>query len=413
MGAGGGGRRVGLILIGLIFVVLVIGGAVVAFVLFTSGQSTTDGGGDILLSDGQGEVPIEELTPTPPPTILIIVAARDIQRGTALTPQDVTTLAWPDLPNAPVPTDALIVSQEEGGLGLEQVDGRIARVDILNGQPVQNFMLTPGDEPTDLGDTGSDAALLIPSGSVAISVPVLNKYGFVAYALRPGDHVDLMTSFLFVDVEEDWQTALPNLGILIDSNPEFPLNQFQFDLGRWEPGPEGATLIIAPNENAQRPRVATQLIIDNAIVLRVGDFPVEDINQPIVITPLPPPTVDPEAEAAAEEGGEPAEEEATPTPTPIPPPNSLTLIMSRQDALVLNYVGATGGLVSLALRSSRDDDVASVATDTVTLEYIFNFYGVDIPPRLPISHEPRVTTFQTLLLDEAPPPPIEGEAPPE
>jgi Flp pilus assembly protein CpaB len=384
MGAGRG-RRNGMIVLILIFIIILVVG--IGALLFLQSQTPTDPQtGDTTggATDGGTEIPP---TPTTPPTVQVIVAARDIPRGARLSVQDVTVISWPLLAEAPPPTDALIVSSQEGEPGLEQVEDRIARVDILNGQPILNFMLTQGDQPTDLANVGSDAALLIPSGQVAVAMPI-NRLSSVGYSIREGDHVDLLMSFRFVDVDEDFQTLLPNSALLLTDEQELAdiglnvLDEIQY--GREEDGPFGTTLIIFPNTNdiTQRSRQATQLLIDNAMVLHVGNWPLAGLNEPIVITPVPPPTA-----SATEEGGG---EAPPPTATPIVLPDVVTLTMSRQDALVLKYALETGADVDLALRSALDDDVANIPTDTVTLQYLIDFYNVAVPPRLPIAQDPRI-----------------------
>ncbi len=387
--AQGRGRRGGVVLIVLIIIVLIVAvGAL--FLLRIIGQpSPTDGG-------GVAQQPTSTPEPTAPPTTNIIVADRDIPRGARLSVEDVTIMAWPMIADAPPPLDALVVGGAQGA-GLEQVEGRIARVSILRGQPVLNNMLTPGDFPDQLGDTGSDAALLIPSGQVALAMPI-NRLSAVAYALREGDHVDLLMSFQFVDVDEDFQTILPNSGVLITDQADLlPLLGFEYFVGREENGAFGTTLLVMPSvlEPLQRPRQATQLMIDNIMVLRVGYFPLTGINEPIVVTAIPPATQAP----ADEEGGEqaPATQEAPP-PTPTPPvvPDIITLVMSRQDALVLKYAMETGALIDMALRSALDDDINDIQTDTVTLSYIIDFYNLAIPPRLPVAQDPRIDSFYLL-----------------
>lgn len=399
MGAGRG-RRTGVILILLIIVVLVIGVVVVVVLGRRGGE-----GGVAGIVGGAQETPTPVPSPTPPPTINVIVAARDIPRGTRLGLQDVTILGWPDLAEAPPPPNALIVGITEDAAGLEQVEGRIARVDILNGQPVLDHMLTPGDEPTSLADAGSDAALLIPSGSVAMAIPI-TRLSSVGYALRQGDHVDILMSFRFVDVDEDFQTILPNSvdTTLIPAGIE-GVSGFQL-AGREEEGAFGTTLLVVPSvldQGRQRPRQTTQLVVDNAIVLRLGNWPLSDLDRPIVITPAAPPTPSEEEEGPA----------PTPTPVPaVPVPDIITLVMTRQDALVLKYALEVGADVDLALRSALDDDITNIVTDSVTLQYIIDFYNVAEPPRFTIAHEPRIDmlelgTLADFLAEEAP-----GEAGP-
>jgi Flp pilus assembly protein CpaB len=382
--AAGRGRRTGVVLILLIIVVLVIG---VVFVLLI--RPTAGGAPE--------EEPTPFPTPTPPPTIDVVVAARDIPRGTQLTAQDVTIVPWPDLPDAPPPPGSLRLEEDEELTQEQQleelVDGRIARVDILHSQPVLDHMLTPGDEPTGLGDTGSDAALMIPSGSVAIAVPI-TRLSSVGYALRAGDHVDLLMSFRFVDVDEDFQTILPNLvgATLLPAGLEQIGGGGISIAGREEEGPFGITLMVVPLEEKQRPRQTTQLVIDNAVVLRMGTWPLTDLDKPIVVTPAPPPT-------PSEEG----EEGAQPTPTPIPAlvvPDMITLVMTRQDALVLKYSLEVGAVIDLVLRSALDDDVTDIVTDSVTLQYIIDFYNVTEPPRFRISHDPRIDDLEAGELTE-------------
>src|SRR5574341_324697 len=188
-----GRRRTGLIVIVVVVLVLCIA---VAGVYYASTQV-----------GGPGAPP----TATPVPTTIgVIIAARDIPRGTRMTISDVTVMQWPDVPEAPVPDGALIFGASPDQPGLEQVEGRIARTDILTGQLVMEQMLTPSDQPTDLANVGPDAALLIPAGRVAIAFPI-NRFSSVAYAIGTGAHVDILMSFRFADVDEDFQTLLPNL----------------------------------------------------------------------------------------------------------------------------------------------------------------------------------------------------------
>jgi pilus assembly protein CpaB len=343
---------------------------------------------------GAGEEPTAVPTATPPPTLPIIVAARDIPRGARLTAQDVTVMRWPLLDEAPPPVGVLVVSDDPNGAGLEQVDGRIARVDILNGQAVLEFMITPGDQPIDLADTGSDAALMVPSGMVAMALPT-TRLGTVAYALRPGDHVDVFMSYLFADVQEEFQTLLPNQGILLTDDPELIAAGFQslqYTVGLEDRGLFGTTLLITPNEaptNGQIPRRTTQLVVDNALVMRLGNWSLSDIDQPIVVTPIPTATPNPEADQA--------EPTAAPTPVPaIPAPDVITLAMPRQDALVLLHSLYEGATIDIALRSALDDDITDIVTDPVTLDYIINFYNVTPPEQLPIVLDPRSSLLNQL-----------------
>jgi len=91
-------------------------------------------------------------------------------------------------------------------------------------------------------------------------------------------------------------------------------------------------------------------------------------------------------------------------------PDVVTLIMPRQDALIMKYAIEQGASIDLALRSAADDDVQGITTDPVTLSYIINSRNVTPPEKLPIALDPRLDKLQELVEEDiyvAPPPPQE------
>ncbi len=370
MGAGRG-RRTGLVLI-VVIILLLLGGVIVIYLLSQTPATPGPGGGS------------QQATVAPTPTtVKLIVAARDIARGTRMAASDVTTIDWPL--TVPLPQGGMTVGEGPDQPGLEQVEGRVTRVDILAQQPVQSFMLTAADQAFSLQASGSDAALLIPSGQVAIALP-LNRLSSVAYAIRTGDHVDIMISYRFVDVDEKFQTFTPNAveatllptGITLTGDP--PTIE-----GREVKGPFGGSWVITPAEVTPRPRQTTQLMIKNAIVMRVGDWPLTEAAV-VVATQAPAAQAAPTATPAGGAG-------APPTPAPVPVPSIVTLIMSRQDALVLKFSLEMGASIDFALRSALDNGDTNVTTENVTLQYLMDFYNLAEPPRLPIAIDPRTDTF--------------------
>lgn len=381
MGAGKNRKRsVTLIIVVLIIIIIGVGGFLLLQSLLRGiGQAAVE-----TLEEGVTVVEGDDITPTPASSINLIVAARDIPRGARLSPQDVTVMKWPIMDaTSSYLVDALVMSDAEGGPGLDQVDGRIARTDILTGMPMMNYMLTPGDQPTSLSDVGSDAALLIPSGMVMMSIPI-DRFSATGFALREGDHVDVMMSFLFANVDEEFQSLLPNTGVILTDDTELiaaGLQGFEYTIGRSESGPFGSTLLVIPEmQTGQLVRQTTSLTIDNAIVMRVGQWPLSDLNQPIIVTPAPPPT-------AVPEGGT-TEGEPTPAATAIPAiqvPDMISLAMSRQDALVMKYALEMDAEITLVLRSALDDEIAEIVTDPVTLDYIIQYYNVPVPANLDVA----------------------------
>src|SRR3990170_5907325 len=125
-----------------------------------------------------GEQPVVEATPTPIDLVNVVVVTQRVPRGNLV---DETMLGM-----IPIPRD-LVLQGYFTDLG--QVVGRRARVDL---EP--NMILTSGaivDTAEQLSTTGSNAALLIPKGMVAVSIPI-DRLTSVSYAPQAGDHVNVI-----------------------------------------------------------------------------------------------------------------------------------------------------------------------------------------------------------------------------
>ncbi len=297
----------------------------------------------------------------PPEGTDIIVAAQDIPRGTLIMPKSgaVVTATWPQDSAA---TELAVKKASE-------VYGRIARVDIVRGSPVLEKMLAAG--PGELGATGSDAALRIPPGRVAYAVPVA-RYSAVAWALQPGDHVDVIISLLMVDLDEEFQTLLPNNSTCVSPTEEEGCQGGI--LGRLETLPNGWVVKVEPR-GEQRPRLVTQLTIQDAKVLQIGDWIKQEEE-------APPPEEAPETEEGEQ-----------PPPTPIPKVKPLTLAVSPQDAVALKYAQEIGANIDLVLRSISDAN-KTVDTESVTLQYLFERYNIEQPPKLPYGVTPPLDALE-------------------
>lgn len=169
--------------------------------------------------------------------------------------------------------------------------GRIVKTDISRGQAVLTPMIALS--PTDLNNIGSDLALHVDNGRVAVAVPI-NQYSGAAYAMRPGDFVDVLMSFNLVELDLEFQTALPNRTELVDEGALEEGRRFLFPAvtqGRLELIPElGTVAEITPRGIdltqvltgtaqgqetpivMQEPRRVTQLTVQQAEVLWVGDW---------------------------------------------------------------------------------------------------------------------------------------------
>jgi hypothetical protein len=68
----------------------------------------------------------------------------------------------------------------------------------------------------------------------------------------------------------------------------------------------------------------------------------------------------------------------------------VTLIVTPQDALTINWAMKSGVDLVLTLRGPKDD--TTTETTSVTLKYLVDNYNITVPSKLPYGLEPRLTT---------------------
>jgi pilus assembly protein CpaB len=156
-------------------------------------------------------------------------------------------------------------------------------------------------------------------------------------------------------------------------------------LGRTEIDPLLEQTLYAVPSEGQRPRLVSQTLLQDAIVLGVGDFPLSDQveEEPAPTPDLPPIEEDPEAVEYTSEY--PVEEQIKPEPKL---PDLITLVVNPQDAVTLNYLIYAGSQLTLALRPSGDD--TRVQTEATTMDFLLKQYNIPVPVKLPYGMEPRV-----------------------
>jgi len=380
----------------LIVVILLLALAGVLIFLNRSGSSIADvlpGGNDngqTPVIDQGGEavegtepgIPIPSPTPEPPQFVPVVISIVRLPVGELIT-EDVL-----DIEQRPITNIAL-----QGGYtftGTNLVAGQIARVEIARGQEILSPMLAVNADPTDIASFGSDLALHIPTGEVAIAFPMTTTNG-VALAMRPGDGVDVMMTLRTVEIDPEFRSALPNTLSLVLQDALLQGTNFLFrglTEGRLEFITElnqvatirpGSSFLegegpLRPFGGSPVPKRVTQLSIQNAEVLWVGDWqdPRQiEINGEAALA---------EAAATAQANGQPA-----PTPTPLPErfdlnPSIIILSMSSQEALMLKWAREQGVVIDLALRSPIDttQDTRFV-TASVSLPQIIDQGGLAIP----------------------------------
>ncbi len=294
----------------------------------------------------------------------VVITVQAISRGDLITEEMVGT--------APYPQEYMV----EGLFftDLEDVIGRYAKSDMDQGR-----FLTQADL-YEKGD-GSFASFEIPDGMVAITIPIPSERYLVSYAIKPGDFINILASIKMVDLDQEFQTILPNsVATLLKREVYYqegvPTN-FDADLTLRVEGSNYMGRIYQdasiPNEyfyvvptEPQRPRWVSQSIVQNVQVLWVGDLPIEEEK------------ATPEVQAAetAPEG------EVTEAPAPeVVKPTRITVAVSEQDAISLNYLILTQADLNFVLRSAGDDQVTS--TEPVTLQFIMDQYNIPYPSKLP------------------------------
>ncbi|MDH5508240.1 MAG: hypothetical protein OEZ02_13540, partial [Anaerolineae bacterium] len=85
------------------------------------------------------------------------------------------------------------------------------------------------------------------------------------------------------------------------------------------------------------------------------------------------------------------------------PPDIVTLIVTPQESVALNYLIYSGAQLTLALRARGDNGV--LPTDAVTLQYLMDVYRIPFPVKLPYGNEPRIDLLKPpVLINDLPAP---------
>lgn len=288
-------------------------------------------------------------------TVAIVISSQSISRGSVITSDKVTTIDYPK---------DKIVEGTTFFNNVEDVVGKRAKYDLDPQVPLTASLI--------LDTAGSIPSFQIPPGMAAIPIPV-TKLSTVSFATQPGDHVMVVACLNIVDIDQQFQTLLPNYTAAITAPGFVEGMPQQLSLGIAAGGAASQqgrveldanlneAVYVVPSE-AQRPRIVCQTVVQDAIVLRLGDFP---LAEEVVATPAP--------ENAQQENAE-------PTPAPATPDN-LTLVVSPQDVVLLNYLIEANIKMTVALRSAGDTQM--ISTDAVTIQFVLDQKNIPLPVKLP------------------------------
>jgi len=221
---------------------------------------------------------------------------------------------------------------------------------------------------------GPPWATNIPAGMVAAAIPT-TRLSLLGYGVADGARVNVNACMLFVDVDPAFQTVLPNFtailtgtGFLPDQLPVLSVGALNAEQasrqGRVELDPTLQQPFYAVPSEAQRPRLVCQMILQDVLVLKVGNFETQA------------PSTDPNA-----------------TPSPVQAqqrtnPDIVTLVVNPQDSISLDYFVYSGATLSLSLR--RSDDTSRFNAESATLTSLLTQYNISLPSKLPYSTQPRI-----------------------
>jgi Flp pilus assembly protein CpaB len=325
----------------LIIVALLI--FVIAGVVFIGSQYLPS-----LLSGKSGSA-----TATPAITqINIVFVAQDIPAGTIITEEYLLVGPWP----SNYQLEGLIRNKND-------IIGKRARIDLKRGEPIfQSQVVQNGSE---VSDTASAMALKIQPGMVAIAIP-MNRLSGVAYAIGNGDHIMIIATIMIVSIDKTFQSELPNNMLLAGLNANGEITFIQVQSGRiFQESPLSDRLLATyylPTE-AQRPRMVSAIVVQNARVLNVGTI------QKSVASPT--------------QGA------GTTTPsTAQTNPDILVIEVKPDEALAITYLIRLHADLTYALRSAGDTQVFDV--DSMDLQTLLDTYDIQVPNSLDYGTSPRV-----------------------
>jgi len=301
----------------------------------------------------------------------VFFAAQNIPQGTTITREMLGTFSIPPENVAEV----MFESSEEGALV-----GQTTRFTLDQGTLITASMV--GSGPVEI--SGPAWAVQIPSGMVAAAIPT-NRLSLVGYGVNDGAHVNVNACMLFVDVDPAYQSALPNFtsvltgtGFLPDSLPVLSVSALSGEQasrqGRVELDPTLQQPFYTVPSEAQRPRLVCQMILQDVVVMKLGNF---TFQAPVTST-------DPNA---------------TPSPAQAQPPAApdiVTLMVNPQDSISLNYFVYSGAILSMSLRNPND--TSRFAAESATLTSLLTQYNISLPSKLPYASQPRIDILQPPLL---------------
>jgi pilus assembly protein CpaB len=291
----------------------------------------------------------------------IYYAAQNIPQGTTITQEMLGKLA--------IPPER--VAEVEFTVGEESnLVGQTARFTLEQGVIITSSMV--GSGPVEI--SGPAWAVQIPTGMVAAAIPT-NRLATVAYGVNDGAHVNVNACMLFVDVDPSFQSVLPNFTAVVTGTGFVPEQLPVLSAavisggeaakqGRVELDPTLQQPFYAVPAEPQRPRLVCQMILQDVVVMKLGNFGFQAPSTDPNVTPSP-------AQAQQQAA-----------------PDIVTLMVNPQDSISLNYFVYSGTMLTMTLRNPND--TSRFAAESATLTSLLTQYNISLPSKLPYAMQPRI-----------------------
>ncbi len=313
-----------------------------------------------------------------PTNVEVFVAAQNIPQGGKITADLLTTIS--------IPQDKVQSVEYTLDKKADLLNNKVAKFPLDQGVVITSSMVSDASQAVPFA--GPQWAALIPPGMTAISIPT-TRLSLDAYAINDGAHVNVNSCFLFVDVDPTFQSVTPNRTATL-TGTGFPQNSLPVLSLGVNSGGEGSTqgrleldpslqqpYYVVPSE-AQRPRVVCQTVLQNVVVMKLGNFSLTDTTN---------------SQAAQQQQQQQAQQQQQGA---VQPPDIITLIVSPQDAITLSYMIYTNAQISMTLRNPSDQ--SRQATEAATLQFLLSQYNIPVPSKLPYSTQPRIDTLSAPVL---------------
>jgi Flp pilus assembly protein CpaB len=302
--------------------------------------------------------------------VKVYYASQNIPLGTTITEDMLSTFTLPK------ENEAEVMFREDEKANLV---GQVARFTLEQGTLITTSMIGAG-----AGELpGPTWAVQVPAGMVAVAIPT-NRLAAAAYGVNDGAHVNVNACMTFVDVDPAYQSVLPNYVSAMrdvyfppEGQPVISIEPITGELpsrqGRVELDPTFQKPIYTVPSEAQRPRLVCQMILQNVVVMNLGNF---QLQAPVAVDP-----------AATPVAGQVQQDTA---------PDIITLMVTPQDSIALNYFVYSGAVMSMTLRNPNDN--SRIEAQSATLTSLLTQYNISLPSKLPYAQQPRLDILAPPLL---------------